>query len=60
MAQLIFVSATQVKELQARYEKLFAHDTAEQARLQALEERLRAEEQHPRENSTGKESEAKA
>ena len=60
MAQLIFVSATQVKELQARYEKLFAQDTTEQARLLALEERLRGDEQHQRENTTGKESEAKA
>ena len=38
MAQLIFVSAAQVKELQARYERLIAQDTAEQARLMALEE----------------------
>ena len=30
MAQLIFVSAAQVRELQARYERLFAQDTAEQ------------------------------
>ena len=60
MAQLIFVSATQVKELQARYEKLFAQDTAEQARLMALEERLRSEEQRPHEKVTTKENEAKA
>ena len=60
MAQLIFVSATQVKELQARYEKLFAQDNAEQARIMALEERLRAEEQHQREKMTAKESEVKA
>ncbi len=60
MAQLIFVSANQVKELQARYEKLFAQDTAEQARLQALEERLRVEEQRQRDQTTTKETEAKA
>jgi hypothetical protein len=60
MAQLIFVSASQVRELQARYEKLIATDTAEQARLKAIEERLRAEEQRQREAPTGKESEAKA
>lgn len=60
MAQLIFVSAAQVKELQARYEKLFAQDNAEQARIMALEERLRAEEQHQREKPAGKESEVKA
>jgi hypothetical protein len=60
MAQLIFVSATQVKELQARYEKLFAQDTAEQARLRTLEERLRVEEQRQHEKSTSKENEAKA
>ncbi len=60
MAQLIFVSASQVKELQARYEKLFAQDSSEQARLIALEERLHAEEQRPREKGNAKESEAKA
>ncbi len=60
MAQLIFVSATQVKELQARYEKLFSQDTAEQARLQALEERLQAEEQRQHDQATAKENEAKA
>jgi hypothetical protein len=60
MAQLIFVSAAQVRELQARYERLFAQDTAEQSRLMALEERLRTEEQHPREKPTPKESEGKA
>ena len=59
MAQLIFVSAAQVKELQARYERLFAQDDAEQARLMALEERLRVEEQRRREKSTPKESEGK-
>jgi hypothetical protein len=60
MAQLIFVSAAQVKELQARYERLFAQDTAEQGRLMALEERLRIEEQRQREKPTSKESEGKA
>jgi predicted nucleic acid-binding Zn-ribbon protein len=60
MAQLIFVSASQVKELQARYEKLFAQDTAEQGRLMALEERLRGEEQRPHETVAPKDSEAKA
>jgi len=60
MAQLIFVSATQVRELQARYEKLIATDAAEQARLRAIEERLRAEEKRQPENPAGKESEAKA
>jgi hypothetical protein len=60
MAQLIFVSASQVKELQARYEKLFAQDTTEQAHLMALEERLRNEDQRQPEKSTGKESEAKS
>jgi hypothetical protein len=59
MAQLIFVSASQVKELQARFEKLFAQDTAEQSRLMALQERLRQEEQHQREEMTPRESEAK-
>ena len=60
MAQLIFVSASQVRELQARYEKLIATDAAEQARLRAIEERLRAEEKRQPEKSAGKESEAKA
>jgi hypothetical protein len=60
MAQLIFVSATQVKELQARYEKLFAQDSAEQARLIALEDQLRPEEQRQHEKATPKENEAKA
>ena len=60
MAQLIFVSAAQVKELQARYERLFAQDTAEQSRLMALEERLRIEEQRQREKTTPRESEGKA
>jgi hypothetical protein len=60
MASLIFVSASQVKELQARYEKLFAQDATEQARLRAIEERLRAEEQRQGEKAAGKESEAKA
>jgi hypothetical protein len=59
MAQLIFVSASQVKELQARYERLFAQDTAEQGRLMALEERLRAEEQRQREKMAAQTSEAK-
>ena len=60
MAPLIFVSAAQVKELQARYEKLFAQDAAEQARLKSIEERLRAEEQRQGEKAAGKESEAKS
>ncbi len=60
MAQLIFVSAAQVKELQARYERLFAQDTAEQSRLTALEERLKFEEQRQRDKPAPKESEAKA
>jgi hypothetical protein len=60
MAQLIFVSATQVRELQARFEKLFAQDSSEQNRLMALEERLRAEEQRQREKTTPRENEAKA
>jgi hypothetical protein len=60
MAQLIFVSAAQVRELQARFEKLFAQDSAEQARLLALEERLHPEEQRPGEKGNAKESEAKA
>ena len=58
MAQLIFVSASQVKELQARFEKLFAQDTAEQARLMALEENPRTEEQRQREKMDPQESEA--
>lgn len=60
MAPLIFVSASQVKELQARYEKLFAQDAVEQARLKSIEERLRAEEQRQGEKAAGKESEAKS
>jgi hypothetical protein len=60
MAQLIFVSASQVRELQARFEKLFAQDTNEQSRLMALEERLRVDEQRQREKLTPKENEAKA
>ncbi len=60
MAQLIFVSAAQVKELQARYERLFAQDTAEQSRLAALQERLKSEEQRQREQLATKESEGKA
>ena len=60
MAQLIFVSASQVRELQARYQKLIATDAAEQARLRAIEERLRAEEKRQPEKPAGKESEAKA
>lgn len=60
MAQLIFVSAAQVKELQARYERLFGQDTAEQSRLMALEERLRTEEQRQPEKLPSKESEGKA
>jgi len=60
MAQLIFVSAAQVKELQARYERLFAQDTAEQSRLAALQERLKSEEQRQREQLASKESEGKA
>ena len=60
MAQLIFVSASQVKELQARFEKLFAQDAGEQGRLMALEERLRAEELRQREKLAPKDSEAKA
>ncbi len=60
MAQLIFVSAAQVKELQARYERLFAQDSAEQNRLVALQERLKNEEQRQREQLASKESEGKA
>ena len=60
MAQLIFVSAAQVKELQAQFEKLFAQDTSEQARLMTLEERPRAEEQRQREKVSARENEAKA
>ena len=60
MAQLIFVSAAQVKELQARYERLFAQDSAEQSRLVALQERLKSEEQRQREQLASKESEGKA
>jgi len=60
MAQLIFVSAAQVKELQARYERLFAQDTAEQSRLVALQERLKSEEQRQQEQLATKESEGKA
>ncbi len=60
MAQLIFVSAAQVKELQARYERLFAQDSAEQNRLVALQERLKSEEQRQREQLATKESEGKA
>lgn len=60
MAQLIFVSASQVKELQAQFEKLFAQDTSEQARLMTLEERPRAEEQRQREKMSARENEAKA
>ncbi len=60
MAQLIFVSAAQVKELQARYERLFGQDAAEQSRLTALEERLRGEEQQQQEKPAPRESEAKA
>jgi hypothetical protein len=60
MAQLIFVSAAQVKELQARYERLFAQDTAEQRRLMAIEERLRLEEPRQQEKPAPRESEAKA
>ena len=60
MAQLIFVSAAQVKELQAQFEKLFAQDTSEQARLMTLEERPRAEEQRQREKMSARENEAKA
>ena len=59
MAQLIFVSAAQVKELQAQFEKLFAQDTSEQARLMTLEERPRAEEQRQREKVSARENEAK-
>ena len=59
MAQLIFVSASQVKELQAQFEKLFAQDTSEQARLMTLEERPRAEEQRQREKVSARENEAK-
>jgi len=60
MAQLIFVSAAQVRELQARYERLFGQDSAEQSRLMALEERLKTEEQRQREHPAPKENEGKA